>query len=183
MREAFALTLEDQGLAVLQAGSAERGLELLERHAADLVVTDFSLPGQDGAWMLREAHRRGLLRGDPLIVTAHARAAIGTGFTVLQKPVELDDFVAAVMGRLKPSASAPHRRAEVLFALDACASARLTAQQFEQSVAIATRAAGELTHAMQAGLYRRIEQGLSILYRFDRALGAVTVLEVRPGNG
>ena len=53
--------LEDEGFVVTPVASGEQGLASLGRCEFDAVLTDYSLPGGDGAWMLREAARSGRL--------------------------------------------------------------------------------------------------------------------------
>lgn len=183
VREAFAMSLEDDGLHVLQAESAEDGLEILLRERVALVITDYSLPGRNGAWLLHEAYRRGVLRGDPLIVTAHPRPADATGFTVLHKPVELERFLHQVRSRLAETEAVSAEPFELLFAVEVESSrGLLTAAQREESITIAERAAREASHA-GAGLHRRVQGGVAVTYRVDAEARRVVVLEIRPASG
>lgn len=50
--------LERAGHEVLEAGDGELGLQLLERHAADVVVSDIFMPGMDGIQMLRQIRKQ-----------------------------------------------------------------------------------------------------------------------------
>jgi CheY-like chemotaxis protein len=50
--------LEELGCIVLEAGSAERALTILEGEPIDVVVTDLGLPGMSGEDFSREVRRR-----------------------------------------------------------------------------------------------------------------------------
>ena len=50
--------LEQQGHEVLDASEGEMGMRLLERHAADVVITDIFMPGQDGIVTLRQIRKQ-----------------------------------------------------------------------------------------------------------------------------
>ncbi len=58
IRMATADTLVDIGHDVLEAGSAEDALRLLDREAVDLLITDVTLPGMGGGDLAVEARRR-----------------------------------------------------------------------------------------------------------------------------
>jgi two-component system response regulator GlrR len=102
---AFLLTaLAQEGYEVTLASCARDGLTCLQRVHYNLVLSDYSMPGGSGTWMLDEAARRGLLVGTPAaIVTAHRGIGVLTNYAVFEKPLELEEFLEAVR-RL-----APHR--------------------------------------------------------------------------
>ena len=50
--------LEQEGHEVLDASEGEMGMRLLERHAADVVITDIFMPGQDGILTLRQIRKQ-----------------------------------------------------------------------------------------------------------------------------
>jgi len=50
--------LEQAGHQVLDAEDGELGLQLLERHAVDVVVSDIFMPGMDGIQMLRQIRKQ-----------------------------------------------------------------------------------------------------------------------------
>lgn len=69
----LAWTLEDEGYEVVSAGTAEKGLELLDNGNFDLVLMDISLPGMDGKEATRIIRANPKYRDLPIIaVTAHA---------------------------------------------------------------------------------------------------------------
>src|SRR5689334_6681770 len=94
VREAMASLLETfvDGVHVRQAGSGADGLRALRNEAADLIVTDFKMPGMNGAQFLSEAER--IVPGTPhILVTAFDREAIqsmgpGAGDRIVHKPFE-----------------------------------------------------------------------------------------------
>lgn len=50
--------LERAGHEVFEAGDGEVGLQLLERHPADVVLSDIFMPGMDGIQMLRQIRKQ-----------------------------------------------------------------------------------------------------------------------------
>src|SRR5437879_10185388 len=50
--------LEQEGHEVLDASEGEMGMQLLERHTADVVITDIFMPGQDGILTLRQIRKQ-----------------------------------------------------------------------------------------------------------------------------
>ena len=50
--------LEQEGHEVLDASEGEMGMRLLDRHAADVVITDIFMPGQDGILTLRQIRKQ-----------------------------------------------------------------------------------------------------------------------------
>jgi DNA-binding response OmpR family regulator len=103
LRSLMRLALEGEGYAIDEASTAEQGLRLMDDHQYDLVLTDFSLPGRTGAWLLHEAAARDLLRGAAtLVVTAESSLPTMTGEPgVVAKPIDLNAFlpqVRAILG-------------------------------------------------------------------------------------
>lgn len=116
IREALAALLELEGYVCVAVDSAEAGLSLLPEGDFDLVVTDYALPGQTGAWMLQQACSRKWLRpAQALIVTATDRLEGADGFRVAKKPVDIQPFLNAVREQLdatpSPTPRSPPRRA------------------------------------------------------------------------
>ena len=110
-RELIGAILQRAGATVNVVSSAAEGLALIPQVLPDVLVSDISMPGEDGCSLLRKI--RGLSRsqgGDvpAVALTALARqedraAALGAGFQLhLSKPVEpqaLTDAVASVIAR------------------------------------------------------------------------------------
>ncbi|MFO1532107.1 MAG: response regulator [Thermoplasmatota archaeon] len=91
---------------ILSAATAEEGLRILEREGADVVVSDYRLPGMDGLRFLAQASR--LLPGVPrILITAYteievddSELAAARPEAVLTKPLEAADLVARVRSAL-----------------------------------------------------------------------------------
>jgi DNA-binding response OmpR family regulator len=102
------LALRAEGYEVSSAGDAGEALQHLIRHHFDLVLTDFGLPGKDGLWLLREADRRGLLRGTRVIMlTAFPWLAREVSVPVLPKPIDLDDLTVRLQRMLEGDSQTP----------------------------------------------------------------------------
>lgn len=103
------LLFEHFGFAVTVAGSAHEALLALETHVIDLVVTDWSMPGQNGIDLAKSIHAR--WPGLPIIlltgygVEDAERAAAGSGVSrVIGKPVMPDELRMIVNAVLKKTA-------------------------------------------------------------------------------
>jgi DNA-binding NtrC family response regulator len=98
--------LEDQGYVVVEAESAEKGLELLGVEPVDLGIFDIRLPGMDGLTLLSKA--RELWRDLPVIViSGHAdksdvvEAMKRGAADFLEKPPDLQRVLVAVRNALE----------------------------------------------------------------------------------
>jgi len=101
VREVLTMQLEDFGFAVLPAGGGAEALALLAAdEAADILVTDLSMPGMDGLALIRAAQE--LRRGLPaLLLTGYAGdgaalalgGAVSGSFSLLRKPVSAPHLV------------------------------------------------------------------------------------------
>ena len=103
LRSLMRMALESERYSVDEAPTAEQGLRLLKDRRYDLVLTDYSLPGRTGAWLLQEAAAHDLLQGAAtLVVTAESTVPTITGEPgVVAKPINLDVFlpqVRAILG-------------------------------------------------------------------------------------
>jgi CheY-like chemotaxis protein len=97
VRQMLVMALGLEGHRVDEAADAHEGLKRLESTRYDLVLSDYSMPGGTGAWMLHEAARRGLMHGtEAIIITAHPDVEGPENVEVIQKPVELDQFLEQV---------------------------------------------------------------------------------------
>lgn len=92
--------LEDEGHQVLEAGSGEEGLQLLEGEQPDLVFLDIWLPGMDGLEVLEHLSGKDAPAGVQVVmISGHgnietAVAAIKKGaFDFIEKPLSLEKVV------------------------------------------------------------------------------------------
>jgi DNA-binding response OmpR family regulator len=92
LRHLMDLALRDAGYTVDCAALAEDGIRMLETNSYRLVLSDYSLPGHSGEWLLSQAIDRNLLRGAPaLLITADPDApGISDRVPVVAKPVNFD---------------------------------------------------------------------------------------------
>jgi len=105
VRALLTTALEIEGHGVDEASNAREGLACLQRGHYDLVLSDYAMPGETGAWMLYEAERLGLLAGTAaLIVTAHPDARELWNHDVVPKPLDLDLFLEQVRRILRENA-------------------------------------------------------------------------------
>ena len=94
IREMMMAALATKQRDVLSAASGEDALELIKKHAVDVVLLDLSMPGLNGVETFREIHA--LRPGLPVvIVTGYpdsdlmARALEIGPFTMISKPVDI----------------------------------------------------------------------------------------------
>jgi len=103
--ELATLVLVNAGAEVRASSSPADAMAVLEEWAADVLVTDLEMPGEDGMSLLRRARRAMTLRGrrlPGLALTAYGRPedrirALTAGFNLhLGKPVSPAELVLAV---------------------------------------------------------------------------------------
>jgi signal transduction histidine kinase/ActR/RegA family two-component response regulator len=103
--ELLSTVLRQDGADVVTAPSAQEALKTCERIRPDVLVTDISMPGEDGYDLLRKVRdleRRRRWRIPAVALTAHAQAeardeAFSAGFKAyMAKPVEPADLTRAV---------------------------------------------------------------------------------------
>ena len=100
----YSEALTRQGYEVETAGTAEDGLSQLGGGQFQLVITDYSLPGQTGVWMLQEAAKAGLLAASKvLLMTGDPNPDGVAGLRVLRKPLDRDLFLREVFEILAPT--------------------------------------------------------------------------------
>jgi PAS domain S-box-containing protein len=113
-REVVAAILDDGGVVVTTANSAEEALEILERAplSVDAIVSDVGLPGLDGYAFLKAVRRNPALARIPAAaLTAYAypedrRRAQDAGFQIhLRKPCDQVELLATVLDLAKLSAT------------------------------------------------------------------------------
>ena len=106
----MALALRVHGHTVAEAADAGEAIRLLAQGGFDVVLSDYELPDQTGATMLKEAAASGVLgTAAAIIVTAHTQTDDTRGFDVIPKPIDLDRLMsqvqAIVAGLPAPSAA------------------------------------------------------------------------------
>lgn len=108
MREAMTLALELYGASVSAAASASEALQTLERERPDVLLSDISMPGDDGYALIHKVRARPAHQGGRIpagAVTARIRPedrqrVLMAGFQIhVTKPVE-PEALAAVVARL-----------------------------------------------------------------------------------
>lgn len=131
--------LQMEGYRVTDASNALEGLDCLKKRQFDLVLTDYTMPGGTGSWMLQQAAKEGRLSQTPaLVITAHPELVQSDpGITVVGKPIDLDGFlqqVARIMhmpaqdhGAGRPARPVP-AKVELVLYVSAASSASLVAQ-------------------------------------------------------
>jgi len=101
VRENLAELFELVGYSVLTAANATEAMEALRKHAVDLLLTDYRMPGQNGVELIESARRakpalRAILMtafGDTFTeIESVRRGAIG----YLNKPFEADEITGLV---------------------------------------------------------------------------------------
>src|SRR2546427_400017 len=110
-----ALRLRMREVTVDTADSAAAALDRIAARDYDAIVTDIKMPGMDGLTLLAEI--RGRRPDTPiLMITGHGEDALavqalrGGAYDFIPKPIDRDDFVAALYRAIR--ARAPNRRAK-----------------------------------------------------------------------
>jgi len=91
--ELLRAVMEQRGAVVVSAPDATSALEKLTHVRPDVLVTDMSMPGRDGWWLMHEARTQGLLTGVAAVavtaVTLTPQQVREAGFDVyLRKPID-----------------------------------------------------------------------------------------------
>jgi DNA-binding NtrC family response regulator len=102
--------LLSEGFEVNPVSSAEDALRDLSAAPYDVLLTDYRLPGENAAWLLRESEALGLLEKMPVIVFSAETNPTGIeGHTFLRKPIDLDVLSAAIATALRDTVPANAR--------------------------------------------------------------------------
>lgn len=110
IRELLRATLEGQGAALVAVSSARAAVKALEVETPDVVLSDITMPGEDGHAFLRKVRHLPLTRGGKVPAIAltaldsrEARVASrDAGFHYhLTKPVDLRKLVDIVAGLVR----------------------------------------------------------------------------------
>jgi CheY-like chemotaxis protein len=99
--------LMHHGAVVLPAPAATEALETLSGVTPNVLVSDMQMPERDGAWLVSEARRQGLLRGVPtVVVTAQImtpQQVQQAGFDAyMRKPVDPSQLCQTVRALARP---------------------------------------------------------------------------------
>jgi DNA-binding response OmpR family regulator len=100
------------GMEPVVATTGVEALELMERSAPDLIVTDFMMPGMSGHELTRRARAQRRLANVPVILTSSAPEAAGRDSpadALLPKPFDLDEVEKVVREMLADNRSRRHR--------------------------------------------------------------------------
>ncbi len=106
IRRTLRLVLEGEGFDVLDAGSAEEGLEVLAQRRVDAVLLDIGLPGMDGISCLRAIFEDDpelpvvMISGHASITDAVEATRLGA-FDFLEKPLDRDRVLVTVRNCVK----------------------------------------------------------------------------------
>ena len=103
-RDMYAWSLESRGFDIICAGRAAQGRDLVARHRPDVVITDFTLPGEDGFTIASWVRAQESLADTPMVLVS-GRAFVGTSGDramqlfdrVLLKPVLPDQLIENIV--------------------------------------------------------------------------------------
>jgi len=97
--------LQAKGYATIEAGTAEKGLELARAHAPGLILMDIHLPGMSGIEALKTLRAEAATEAIPVIaITASVmkesvREVMAAGFNAfIEKPIDVRGFLDKVRG-------------------------------------------------------------------------------------
>ncbi len=147
-REALAGHLRKQGYEVITAESGTVGVEVLQRQAVDLVLTDFRMPDMDGMGVLQAA-RQINPEIEVVLVTAYGSVSSAVdamqlgAFDYLEKPIDLDELDELVQRALQRHhrTSENRRLKEELQVLQPLAGIIVADPLMEEALNVAARAA------------------------------------------
>ena len=96
-REALGEALRDEGYEVFLAANGQEGLFLLRRLASPLgVILDVTMPVMNGLELYRIMKATPALADIPVMISTGDPASVPPGVPLVQKPVSLERFLAAV---------------------------------------------------------------------------------------
>ena len=110
LRRTLLNTLTEAGYDVLQASDGNQALSVLASEDVDLIIADVSMPGMNGYQLLAETRKEPNLVAIPFLfmsartMDSDVRYALELGADhYLPKPVNLEDLLAMVRGKLRRS--------------------------------------------------------------------------------
>jgi CheY-like chemotaxis protein len=103
-REMYGWCLERRGFDVISAGSVAHAADLASRRRPDVIITDFTLPGQDGLALASHVRESAALSHTPMLLVS-GRAFIGDSAEralrlfdrILVKPVLPDHLIGEIV--------------------------------------------------------------------------------------
>jgi len=101
VRTSIELYLIDKGCKVYTAPTAAEGLEKLDRFLPDVLLVDLQMPGRDGFYLMREAHKRNSTT-PVIVISGYAdidkvvRATRMGAYQFIEKPFSLSDIEHAI---------------------------------------------------------------------------------------
>ena len=97
LRDMVAGVFVDAGFDVTPSRNAEDALERLGAAHYDIIVTDYNMTCETGAWLLQKAASRGYLETTAVIVLTSERNPPGVdGYLVMRKPVDFALLLASI---------------------------------------------------------------------------------------
>ena len=105
VREALRLILEQSGVVVTSAATAQEAFEIVERLPPDVILSDIAMPGEDGLSLIRRVRLLPPLRGGGIPAAAlsayaaadHRRQALLAGFQYhIRKPIDSAHLLAVI---------------------------------------------------------------------------------------
>ena len=106
LRDMVAGAFVDAGFDVTPSPSAEEALEHLGAAHFDILVTDYNLTGETGAWLLEKAAANGYLDTTAsFVLTSERRPAGVEGYKVLRKPIDFGVLLSTIgeaVGQIAP---------------------------------------------------------------------------------
>jgi CheY-like chemotaxis protein len=99
VRTFLSSVLEREGYETLLASDGVEAFEILERERPDVVVLDLQMPHQTGTEFYRRLSHHHEVADTPVIIVsgiAGRHLAVREPFAVFDKPIDPDEFIAAV---------------------------------------------------------------------------------------
>ena len=104
IRQIVRLCLTDEGFEVCEAPNGQAALDALPEFQPDLILLDLRMPVMDG-WEFARRYEKGRGPHVPIVafvaaLNAEQECAMLTAASILTKPFDLDDLLAAVRSQL-----------------------------------------------------------------------------------
>jgi two-component system chemotaxis response regulator CheY len=107
LRQLVAFTMRDAGFQVLEGGNGHEGLQQLNGHKVDVIITDLNMPVMDGIAFIRKLRELPATKYTPVLMLTtesqsslkqEAKAAGATGWIVKPfQPAKLLDVIAKIL--------------------------------------------------------------------------------------